>query len=125
GLGARAGYETRSNRRLILQPSDEQPQIACSTTPVTTCSRTPPKEQRHTFGVCLRCGLRPIAPKAKLPQKSICDRLHLISVVVDHRPVAVTGWHPDRECSHRPPPSTAQRLDADSTPPKNHLQAHL
>ena len=67
GLSARTRYQARSSCGLVLQPRDEQAQIACSTAPITPRGRAPPKEQRDTLGIGLRGGLGAIATKSKLP----------------------------------------------------------
>ena len=97
---ARAAIATRAS---VLQPGHEQPQMLDSRMPGPARPPAPSQEQRDAARIRFRRQLRAVPPEPDLTQERVRLRDHA-QLIIEHRPVPVTGRQSHLECPHPNPP---------------------
>jgi hypothetical protein len=109
----------------VGQPRHEQGDVSDTDLPAPARPGTPPQKQRDRVRIRLRRGLRAIAPESLVPQETIGDG-HDLKILIQHRPVPLSGRQSHRECRTRLPRSqmdSRERLPATSTTPTENRRA--
>src|SRR5438105_2025473 len=86
----------------MAQPQDERPQLTRRGRPVPAGQSAPGQIQRYRAGVALCRRLGVITPEPHMPKVRI-GRRDRPQLVINHRPVPDTRWHPHQERFHAAP----------------------